>query len=58
MVRFYSTYEELKRKKYKKGTFKEGLVFTVPMRNWNKFKSSIDFYCINSFYSTYEELKL
>ena len=33
-------------------------VFTVPMRNWNKFSILFPSIFTNSFYSTYEELKL
>ena len=35
-----------------------GLVFTVPMRNWNEIVTGIEKHSIVCFYSTYEELKL
>ena len=53
---FYSTYEELKLNSLTVISFPP-FVFTVPMRNWNKFRYADLDTDTDGFYSTYEELK-
>ena len=55
---FYSTYEELKPRNLQILLWRIRTVFTVPMRNWNWCSWLQKRKRMDSFYSTYEELKL